>query len=171
GRHYAGYDLDESYIRLAEARVAGERRRVAEEPAPVRPAGPLVEVARAVLAAAGLGDVRPAPRLPGGVQVALAATDRLGRPWLFDLAGGLTSHRPGLRRSDALWKAVATAAVVQQVQPAPLVLLTPALPAPGTTPAQVLAAVTGPGRAVRAVVDVLDPRAPADLAEVVAGPA
>ncbi|HLH47041.1 MAG TPA: site-specific DNA-methyltransferase, partial [Acidimicrobiales bacterium] len=80
GRHYAGYDLDESYIRLAEARVAEERRRVAEEPAPVRPAGPLAEVARAVLAAAGLGDVRPGPRLPGGVQVALAATDRLGRP-------------------------------------------------------------------------------------------
>ena len=29
GRHYVGYDLDESYIALAEARLAGERRLIA----------------------------------------------------------------------------------------------------------------------------------------------
>jgi hypothetical protein len=31
GRHYAGYDLDESYIALAESRVEQERRKPARE--------------------------------------------------------------------------------------------------------------------------------------------
>jgi site-specific DNA-methyltransferase (adenine-specific) len=31
GRHYVGYDLDESYIRLAEGRVSGERQMLARQ--------------------------------------------------------------------------------------------------------------------------------------------
>jgi site-specific DNA-methyltransferase (adenine-specific) len=81
GRHYAGYDLDESYIGLAESRVEQERRELAREApdAPVRVVLPAIPepasegedfsravregraaktIARSVIEAAGFSDIQ-----------------------------------------------------------------------------------------------------------------
>jgi site-specific DNA-methyltransferase (adenine-specific) len=167
GRHYAGYDLDESYIRLAEARVCDEQQRLVTmntrapagtdddlHSAAVREGRATADLARSAIEAAGYSDVRANQRQPGGIEVAFSARDRRGRIWFFEVTGGFTSHRPGLQRSDTLWRALGRAAVLQQVGATPLVLLTAGLPAAGTPAAIALQQVTGPGKPVRAVVDV-----------------
>jgi DNA modification methylase len=167
GRHYAGYDLDEAYIRLAEARVTEERQRLEARTAPAEPseAGPLVSpavaegrtahnIARAAIEAAGFSDIRSDQRQPGGVEVSFSAKGGDGGSWLFDVVGSFTSHRPGLQRTDALWKAIGKAAVLHQVGTVPLVILTTSLPVGRSPGAVALQQVTGPGRPVCAVVDV-----------------
>jgi hypothetical protein len=54
-------------------------------------------------------------RCAGGVEVNFAARDASGgHTWYFDVSGGFTSSRPGLKRTDTLWKALGKAAVLQQ---------------------------------------------------------
>lgn len=182
GRHYVGYDLDESYVELAESRVADERQRVAagERSLPLRvrvPAHPTPagvdeeeddasravregraarDLARAVIDAAGFVDVRSDQRQPGGVEVDFTARDRAGALWLFAVGGSFTSHRSGLKRADALWKVLGTAAVIHEAAVAPLVVLTTGAPARGSAGAEALRAVTGPGKPVHAVVEMPD---------------
>jgi DNA modification methylase len=86
GRHYVGYDLEDTYIRLAERRVSDERRRLTEEsdvPArrvsvPAVPSGAgdpedgparavrdgraAKQIALSVLEAAGFADIQPSRR-------------------------------------------------------------------------------------------------------------
>jgi hypothetical protein len=72
---------------------------------------------------------------------------------LFDVVGGFTSHRPGLRRADTFWKAVGKAAVVRGLVPdLPFVLLTPEAPERGSPADTALAVVTGRGKPIRAVI-------------------
>jgi site-specific DNA-methyltransferase (adenine-specific) len=180
GRHYVGYDLDESYIRLAEARVAEEHQRLASEtrdsPTKVRlPAVPVPagddedfqvraaregraakEIARQVIEAAGFVDIRADQRQPGGVAVSFAARDRKGELWFFDVSGSFTSHRAGLKRTDTLWKALGKAAVLRQVSHTPLVLLTTDLPSRGSAGAQALEQVTGPNQPIHEVIEMLE---------------
>jgi len=177
GRHYVGYDLDGSYIGLAEQRVEAERARVVVRPADdddqraraVREGRSAKEVARTVIEAAGFTDVRDDVRGPAGVAVDFTGCDRRGRVWSFDVAGGFTSHRGGLSRADALWKALGKAAVLHQAGGGPHVVLTTRVPAAGTAPAQALAQLVGPRKPIRAVVQVLEPSAPAALRELWAG--
>jgi DNA modification methylase len=174
GRHYAGYDLDEAYVRLAEARVAEERQRLearTEQAEPSGTAGPMSvamaegrtarDIARKAIEAAGFSDIRADQRRPGGVEVTFSATGIDGSSWLFDVIGGFTGHRPGLQRADALWKAIGKAAVLHQAQQhggsGPLVILTTSLPVAGSPGALALQQVTGPGRPVCAVIDVTQP--------------
>ncbi len=192
GRHFVGYDLEQSYIRLAEARVSEERQRLAGITDPqvrVRlSAGPgrvgddetfLVraaregwtakEIARGVIEAAGFTDIRPDQRQGGGMAVSFTALDEGGKPWLFDVAGGFTSHRAGLRRPDTLWKAVGKAAVLSELNDTPLVLLTTGLPARSSAGAHALAAVSGPGKPIREVIEMLKPAGLESLRALVGG--
>jgi site-specific DNA-methyltransferase (adenine-specific) len=181
GRHYVGYDLDESYIRLAEARVSEERQRLAEEtrgspvrvrlpavPAPaggnddllaraVREGRAAKEIAHAVIEAAGFTDVQGDQRQPGGVEVNFSARDRQGKLWFFDVSGSFTSQRAGLKRIDTLWKALGKAAVLREVSNTPLVLLTTGTPARGSAGAEALAQVIGVKKPIHAVIEMLEP--------------
>lgn len=187
GRHYVGYDLDESYIRLAESRVSVERDRQADEeagsdharmrlpavPVPmsdedalseaVRKGKSAKDIARALIEAAGFTDIDEGHRLPGGIEVAFRAYDERGSLWFFDLAGGNTSYRTGLKRTDELWKALGRAAVLRQGSDRPLVLLTTGLPAAGSAGAAALRQVSGPGKLIHAVVDLLRRPIPGEL--------
>lgn len=180
GRHFVAYDLDRSYIDLAESRIATERVRLALEPPalPARVSLPAVaapadpdegiqaravregraakEIAGSVLDAAGFVDLRRDQRRPGGVVVDLSARDRTGRRWYFEVNGSVTTYRAGLTRTDALWKVLGKAAVLHEVAPTPFVILTTdALRAgPG---AQALRCMVGPGKPVCAVVEMLSP--------------
>jgi modification methylase len=164
GRHYAGYDLDETYIRLAEARVSQELMRPERLPLALTDPGGLYwsavsdgkalrEIARVAIEEAGFLDIREKSKPARGIELAFGARDRDGNAWLFDTAGGRTSHRPGLQRSDAVWKALGKAAVVQRTGAGRLVLLTAGVPTAGSA-RTALQTVTGPGNLFHAVIDL-----------------
>jgi DNA modification methylase len=139
GRHFAGYDLDATYVQLAEGRVEEERQRLSRDSmgAPVKVSLPAVpvpaganddfqsravregwaakEIARAVIEAAGFTDIQKDQHQPGGVEVNFTARDKNGGLWLFDVTGSFTSHRAGLKRNGTLWKALGQAAVLREV--------------------------------------------------------
>jgi site-specific DNA-methyltransferase (adenine-specific) len=164
GRHYVAYDLEENYIRRAESRLESERQRMAsarslladsDEPPPAVRAGLSVkDVARGLLEDAGFADIRTDQRQPGGVRVSFSARDAAGRTWLFDIAGGLNSHRAGLKKGDLLWKALAKAAVLNAEGLGPFVVLTAGIPSGVNSGAPALRALSRPGGPVRAVVDL-----------------
>ncbi len=164
GRHYAGYDLDETYIRLAEARVFQERERVPTNGAHDGRAAK--DMARAVIEAAGFVDIQEKQRRVVGITVDFTGRDPRGRPWMFDVGGSITTHRPGLQRADALWKALGRAAVLREAGEAPLILLTSDPLDPGGAGAGALGAVTGPGKLFHAVIALSTPSAAAVLRAV-----
>ncbi len=179
-RHFVGYDLDESYIKLAESRIEEERRRLLQEvsatlpkvslpaiPAPTNPDEDFLsrsvregraakELARSAIEIAGFTDILNHQHQPGGIVVDFTAKDRRGKTWLFDVAGSFTSHRGGLKRTDTLWKALGKAAVLREVCNTPLVLLTTDIPTRGTG-AEVLKAVVGQKKPIHAVIEMLKP--------------
>jgi DNA modification methylase len=180
GRHFVGYDLERSYIELAEARVEAELQRLQCEastpslkvtlpalPAPadddedfqaraVREGRGAKEIARSVIEAAGFTDIQKDQRQPGGIEVNFTARDSKGRLWFFDVTGSFTSHRAGLKRTDIFWKALGKAAVLHEVCNTPLVLLTTGAPDRGVG-AEVLRRVVGPKKPIHAVVEMLKP--------------
>ncbi len=197
GRHYVGYDTEESYVTAARARVAAEVDRVAAEdarrrspfrtvelPAVPGPADPgedfqaravregrkAKELAGLVLSQCGFTDVCPDVRYPAlGVEVNFVARDASGAEWAFDVSGGFTSTRAGLRRTDTLWKALGKAAVLHERYPTtPLVLLTTDAPARGSAGDAALKVLLGPGRAIYDVVELLSAEGQARLARYAA---
>ena len=81
------------------------------------------------------------------------------RQWLFDFVGAFTTANTGLRRTDALWKALGKAAVIHAAWPeVPLVLLTTAAPAPGSAGDQAWRSLgdAAPPGAIGAVYDVVE---------------
>lgn len=116
------------------------------------------ELAWTVLASSGFSDIRERVSLEGGVEVNYSALDQRGHRWLFDVSGAFSvTQRPGLRRTDTLWKAIGRAAVLDsRCAKEPLVLLTTDRPAPSSAGQRALDAVTGEGRPIRAVIEMGD---------------
>ncbi len=78
---------------------------------------------------------------------------------LDDISSPMTwtpRHRAGPRRADALWKAIAKAGVLREGGNAPLVLLMTAAPARGSAGAEALRHMTGQGKPIRAVIEMLE---------------
>ena len=72
------------------------------------------EMARVMLVESGFKDISDEVNYSAcGVRVNFEAVDQQGRAWLFDVSGAFTvTKRPGLRRTDTLWKALGKAAVL-----------------------------------------------------------
>ena len=184
GRHFVGFETDAGYVERAQLRLADEAPAVSRSsadgvavqvpPAPAalaegdgedRLARALQEgrsakgVAHIVLDQCGFRDIRAGVKVPGlGVELAFTAVDHTGRRWAFDLSGAFTTTRSGLKRSDALWKALGTAAVLHSAAiDLPLVLLTTDAPSRPSAGMLALEAVRGPDRPVHDVVELLDP--------------
>ena len=183
GRHFVGYDTDEAYVEKARARVRAERTRLERATDPdglprfVLPPVPLAapddedfqaravregkaakDVARALLEECGFTEIKAAVKLSGGVEVSFSAQDVAGTTWYFDVSGGFTSNRPGLKRTDTLWKTLGKAAVIDQVdRRARLVLLTTDVPTPGSAGAAALREVVGEGKPILDVIEMLEP--------------
>ncbi|HKH88551.1 MAG TPA: site-specific DNA-methyltransferase [Acidimicrobiales bacterium] len=186
GRHYLCYDTDADYCEAARRRIAGETEQ-ASSPVqlelaspPLRVGGPTnlavregrqaKEVAGILLAECGFTDIASRVRVPdAGVEVDLVARDRAGAAWAFDVCGTFTSGHRGLRQVDALWRAVGKASVLAAVGGAPFVVLTTGSPPRGSSGAKTLRAVTGPGRPIRDVIELLDPQGQARLGGYAAG--
>jgi DNA modification methylase len=157
GRHFIGYETEEPYIVTARRRIEEELARQAAPaqlsfPKVVLPAVPekseakesfqskavregqdAREIARAVLLDCGFTDIVENERFPSGVEVNFIASDAQSRRWYFDVSGAFTSTRPGLRRTDTLWKALGKAAILKsEIPERRLIFLTTSLPAPGS---------------------------------------
>jgi DNA modification methylase len=190
-RHYVGFDTDEAYVALAERRIAGERaapegpaadHRVTVAPGRSAPVGvgdtfegdvargqKAAELARRALEDCGFEHVeRNITYGDLGIGVDFRARDAGGGLWLFDLFGGFSATRPGLRRPDVLWKALGKASVLHEAcrdgrkDLAHLVILSTDLPTSGSAGAKSLRAVRG--GPVHDVIELLDPDCMARLA-------
>jgi site-specific DNA-methyltransferase (adenine-specific) len=178
GRHFVGYDADPGYVERAQERAAHELERqerevakgasAAEEP----PRLTAKDVAAGLLADAGFRDIEKKVRLAAGLDVALSARDTAGDLWYFDVAGGFTTSRPGLKRADTLWRAIGKAAVLHALEPeVRLVVLTAEAPPPQSSSRQALTAVTGPDQPLRAVIELTAADVVDRLAELARGTA
>ena len=132
GRHYIGFDTDPAYVDAAAARVAAARERSAGPlrvrlPVSAPTSGALdppalatlegrkaKDIAAALLAAAGFASIETNVKLPAGIIVDFVAVDRPGGRWYFELSGAPTSIRAGLRRTDAVWRSIGKAALVER---------------------------------------------------------
>ena len=129
-------------------------------------------LAEEILERCGFRSIREKVRCPGGVQVDFEALDQSGQRWRFDVSGAFTvTQRPGLRRTDTLWKAIGKASALYFAEraagtrsPPPLVLLTTDRPARSGAGHSALAATTGAGMPIRDVIEMLNPD---DLARLV----
>jgi site-specific DNA-methyltransferase (adenine-specific) len=158
GRRYVGYDLDPAYVELARRRVAEADELAADAPHAEDDGRAAVGLAEDALVSSGFTIRQRGPRVPkAGLTISFAATDGAEREWLFDVSGAHTSHRGGLARTDAVWRALGRASAVRgRVGPdVPFVLLTTELPDRRSDGDRALRAV-GPG----VVFDVIDVRAP-----------
>lgn len=163
GRHFLGYDTDPAYVAAAMERVAREPAPPSgvELPAggdrsgdPLRAGWSTKELAKAALTAAGFVELSDTAVVTPGVQPTFRCVDGRGRTWWFEVAGGRTGSRPGLQRVEVLWRAIAKGAVVAAARPDDAYgVLSWGLPS-AASGGTALAAVTGPGRAVAAVVDL-----------------
>ncbi|MGZ8697860.1 MAG: DNA-methyltransferase [Gaiellaceae bacterium] len=178
-RHFVGYDTDADYVATAKKRIATERTRLqmlrdseseplrvvlSGGPAPadadedfqaraVREGRAARDLAREALEKCGFVDIKPNVTLPEGVEVNFVACDASRKKWFFDVSGGFTSNRPGLRRTDTLWKALGKGAVLKAAYPsARLVLLTTDAPARNSAGDAALSVVLGPKKAIRDVI-------------------
>ncbi len=184
-RHYIGFDTDQSYVDRANERIAGEvarlRRQESLATVPLRVQLPAVskanddedfqaravrqgrqakDLAGILLEGCGFVDIRPGVKLSSlGIELNFVAVDQAGHEWAFDVSGAFTSTRAGLRRTDTLWKALGKAAVLHEGRgDLPLVLLTTDAPARGSAGDAALRVLTGPGRPVFDLVELLNPR-------------
>jgi DNA modification methylase len=171
GRHYIGYDLDASYIAAAEERLVREHRRLGHgtprlmDPPPRQPelakltnAGKSArDVAASALELAGFQTIRHKVKLSSELDVSLTARDKAYQRWIFEVPGGFTSTRPGLQRSDVVWRTIGKATVARELDPqSRFIVLTPGPPLKGGA-ANALRVVTGHGKPVEAVLDLGSP--------------
>jgi site-specific DNA-methyltransferase (adenine-specific) len=158
GRRYIGYDLDPAYVQLAARRVAAEG---SPQPGPA-PTTSTVRLARQAVQAAGFTNLRPGVRVaPAGCELSLAARDRQGRTWYFEILGDYSLL--GGPTQTQVWELLGKAYTLARQQAGPLVLLVPAVP-PVTSPAGRALQTAGP-RVVRDVIGLLDPAGLARLAD------
>jgi site-specific DNA-methyltransferase (adenine-specific) len=181
GRHYLGFETDAAYCKRSEERIADERARLVSEDQPFRVHLPAVGPANEAedFQSRAVREGRQARKLAGllltecgflnvrvnvkfrrlGIEVDFVAEDHRGGEWAFDVSGAFTSSRPGLKRTDTLWKALGKAAVLSQApdeQAPTVVLLTTNAPTPGSAGATALQVMRGPGRPIFDVIELLD---------------
>lgn len=193
GRRFVGYDTDPDYVKAARRRVARARTELAARTAPppftaslaVKPTAPdgedfqqravregkaAKEIAELLLTNCGFTDIKKNVKLGSGVEVNLVATDKDGERWYFDVSGAFTSTRPGLRRTDTVWKALGKIAVLRQrpeVSPNRIVLLSTDLPPRGSAGHHALEALKG--EAYRGAFAMLSTEAQHELAAFAKG--
>ena len=195
GRKWIGFDTDAKYVKAATSRARREQRRIHElskphqwsfrvpaVPSPavdgedfqsraVREGRAAKDIARQVLETCGYRAIEEDVKLPGGIEVNFRARDKRNRVWLFDVSGGFTSSRPGLKRTDTLWKALGKAAVLRETSPkSRLVLLTTDRPQRGSAGDHAVQACVGTNRPIRAVLEMLNVEDLAVLAEMAGSP-
>ncbi|HKY47682.1 MAG TPA: site-specific DNA-methyltransferase [Acidimicrobiia bacterium] len=141
GRRAVGYDIDPGYVKLARERVAIAIPR--PKPEPIDPVQDALDIdipelqraehfqaratqegkkaqdlARSVLEMAGFKIVKEQPAMAKlGIQFNFEVTDNAdGHQWYVDVSGAFTTVRPGLQRTDTLWKTLGRAHVLDSAR-------------------------------------------------------
>jgi len=116
------------------------------------------ELARDALAWAGFHQIEEDVKLSDlGLEVSFVARDAHDDAWYFDVSGAFSSTRPGLKRTDTLWKALGKASVLHAAHPTTsYVLLSTDKPVPRSAGDRALSQVRGPGKPVRDVIGLKD---------------
>jgi DNA modification methylase len=157
GRHYLGYDTDDTYAKAARERVGAETATALARPVIERP-DKAIEAARDLLIAAGFAveeaKATKRRRYAGGLGVDWIATDAAGDSWLVLVAGASTVVRSGLRRADVLFRTLGESSVLTHAGHRVLVLTTD-LPGPRSAPLAALRDARG-----HALVDAVELDAP-----------
>ncbi len=148
GRHYVGYDTDAAYVRAATERIASLAPTELPDPRTVK------EMARTLLADCGFDTLDDNVRIAPGVTLSVRGTRPDGLSQVFEFGGVNTPSRPGMNRIDTVWKTIAKAAVLQESTVESLAGQSLIVLTAGTARGGPLAAVTGPGRPVAAVIDL-----------------
>ena len=131
GRRGMGFDLDPEYVEIARDRLNTEQQRAkaqsfeageqGELPIELPEVGPervehyqaratsegkkAADIAEQVLVAAGFEIVKEKAKIAKlGVQFNFLVADADGRQYYVDVSGAFTTVRPGLMRTDTLWK-------------------------------------------------------------------
>lgn len=144
-RRYVGYDLDPAFVEISRRRVLGIEQRRATPTATESTDGGHFQaraaregkrargLAEQRLEEAGFEILRRNHRLKGlGLTVDFLAADAAGREWHFDVTGAFTSVRPGLTRTDVVWKCLGRAHVLANQGCERVVFLTSCLPRRGS---------------------------------------
>jgi DNA modification methylase len=180
GRRGFGFDLDAEYCEIARARVEAERARprhrfvevVGEEPLFVPPdddadrqeffqaratseGKKAADIAERVLLEAGFEVVASPVKVPKvGVQFNFLVEDADGGQFYVDVSGAFTTVRPGLMRTDTLWKTLGRIHVLRATDepqnPSRVLVLTSNLPKANSEGDKALRAV-GPDQVFDAV--------------------
>ena len=201
GRIGVGYDLDPSYVALAERRLdtelhratgldtaikrmesapPGEQEELLAELPPedrqehfqaraVREGKGAPDIAKLRLQEAGFATIDEKARHPSGiVDFNFRVTSRDGaRRWWVDVAGAFTTSRPGLQRTETVWKTLGRLHVLQSVTdaqgsgPDRVLVLTSNVPKAGSPGDRALRSV-GPD-VIFDVVELYDPAGAARL--------
>lgn len=184
GRRSVGYDLEQTYVDIAAARLETERNRPryhtyegVQSELDVELFGELTlderrehfqaratsdgkkaqDLALATLESAGFQISKEGVKLNKlGIQVNFEVLDVEGRPFFVDVSGAFTTARPGLIRTDTLWKTLGRAHVLYSAPiDSRLLILTSNLPHPGSPGDRALRAV-GPASVFDAI-EMFDP--------------
>jgi DNA modification methylase len=197
GRRGFGFDLDAEYCEIAEARVEAERARPRLRAVEVVGEDPLFEIpdddadrqeffqtrattegkkaadiAERVLTEAGFEIVKTPVKVPKvGVQFNFLVHDADGGRFYVDVSGAFTTVRPGLMRTDTLWKTLGRIHVLRAQDdpqdPSRVLVLTSNLPKASSEGDKALHAV-GPDQVFDAV-EMFDTAGIARLAEYAKG--
>lgn len=166
GRVPIGYDLDPAYVELARARVIdAELEAVATAPDEGEPAGigdgvvreTATARAETLLADSGFTIERRQPTLRGtGTVFTFEVANAGGERFYVEVPGGYTTGRPGLTATEAVWRLLGMAHVLDaSASDLPLIVLTPALPRPKTQAEKALRA--GATKGVLDLIELDDP--------------
>ncbi len=144
GRHFVGYDTEPAYVRQARERIDSLAPVELPDPRTVK------EMARSLLAECGFETLDDNARIAPGVTVSVRGTRADGVSQPFEFGGVHTPARPGMSRIDTVWKTVAKASILRESGGGEsLIVLTS-----GTVRGGPLAAVTGSGRPIAAIIDM-----------------
>jgi len=141
GRHYLGYDTDPSYIQLAERRVESEGGHLFGESPLLVPDASARYLAVGALEQSGYG-VSGVPPVRGLPEQPDLWAERDGSWSAVVIGGSATSARPGLQRSDALWRTLGRASVLREtlVPGVSVMIVTFGVPGSGSAGSKALAA-------------------------------
>lgn len=92
-----------------------------------------------------------------GIEVNIKARSKSGDVFYFDISGAFTGTRPGLKRTDTLWKALGKASILNlphSEERHPYILLTTDKPQPGSAGDKALRVAVGAGKPIHDVFEM-----------------
>jgi len=172
GRQGMGFELDREYADIAIARLEAEKQRPKVPSYDAAQKGQLAielpddgqdrlehfqaratsvgkkaaDLAEQVLRSAGFEIVKEKAKIPKlGLQFSFLVADKEGRQYYVDVSGAFTTVRPGLRRTDTMWKLLGRVHVLKAREDSQnrsrVLVLTSSLPSNGSEGDKALRAI------------------------------